>query len=200
MIEFMSPEADVHGLGAAGLYAAAMGTEAKDRAAHGARAAAEYTTEKGQASAVKDTTVEKSRQGLEVAKDDAAVSAGESAMDYAEQAASKAKDVAVSTGETAMEYTEEKTEETAKGMGTKAMDAAKAAGERTTGNTSEKAEGGKNTASAMARRATEKAQEARETAKYTGEEAITRAMQKAEEAIEAAKRALQARESKRGAS
>lgn len=47
MIEFMSPEADVHGLGAAGLYAAAMGTEAKDRAAHGARAAAEYTTEKG---------------------------------------------------------------------------------------------------------------------------------------------------------
>ncbi|CAD5184152.1 unnamed protein product [Musa acuminata subsp. malaccensis] len=54
-----------HGLGAAGLWAAAMGTEAKDRAAHGARAAAEYTTEKG--SLAKDYAAEKAHAVAEVA-------------------------------------------------------------------------------------------------------------------------------------
>ncbi|CAL9180236.1 unnamed protein product [Musa hybrid cultivar] len=108
-------ETVVHGLGAAGAYAAAKGTEAKDYAGEKARGAAEVAAQK--AAAAKDVTIEKGRQGLEVAKDtaaqaaakskDVAVSAGETAADYAKQAAVKAKDVTVGTGETAMEYAKE---------------------------------------------------------------------------------------------
>ncbi|CAL9199553.1 unnamed protein product [Musa hybrid cultivar] len=134
-------ETVVHGLGAAGAYAAAKGTEAKDYAGEKARGAAEVAAQK--AAAAKDVTVEKGRQGLEVAKDTAAqaavkakdltVGTGETAMEYAKETAAKTKDVTVYTGQTAVDYVKlaaMKTKDVTAGAGETAIDYAKQAVEK----------------------------------------------------------------------